>query len=299
MNANSWLRAEIELGALEAEPVERALLNVGALSIDYRDAGGQPLLEPAPGTLPLWDRLRIAALFRAQVPQHTISGAVAEAIAPAPLPLIKFQVLHDRDWVSSWRESLRPARYGSRLWVCPAGVAGPDPEGIRVELEPGLAFGSGSHATTSLCLDWLSEQALVGTRLLDYGCGSGILAIAGLALGARSATGVDIDPQALEASRANARLNHCLDRFRLLSAPTWPDGEVFDVIIANILSGTLSELEPVLRGCARAGTRVAMSGILVHQEHAITKAYRDWVLLTAEAERDGWALLTGIVERQI
>jgi ribosomal protein L11 methyltransferase len=294
-----WLRAEIELGDLAAEPVERALLELGAFSIEYRDAGDQPLLEPAPGAAPLWDRLHLAALFRAQVAPDSISGAVAKAVAPESPPPMHFQFLQERDWLRSWRESLRPARFGGRLWVCPAGSPCPDPHGVGIELDPGLAFGTGSHPTTSLCLDWLDEQSLAGARLLDYGCGSGILAIAALALGAHSAIGVDVDPQALLASRENARRNGCLESLELLPAAEWPAAESFDFIVANILSGTLIELEAALRSRVRTGTRIAMSGILVHQGSPVAEAYGDWVRLTHSAERDGWALLTGVVEQHI
>ena len=292
---NSWLQVEFELGQGSLAAVELALQAVGALSIEYKNAGAEAILEPVPGTTPLWQAVRIAALLDPQTNSTVVRKAIAAAVAPVPPPELRFRRIEDRNWVGQWQESLRPLRFGERLWVCPADQASPDPDATTIVLEPGLGFGTGTHPTTALCLEWLAAQPLQDRTLLDYGCGSGILAIAGLVLGARTASGVDIDPQALEASKANAKRNSCLDRLDLYPPAALPANRRFDVVLANILCDPLVALSPVLMGRARPGTQVALSGILTTQAPVIRNAYRAWLKLDCAVTREEWILLAGTV----
>jgi len=295
----NWLRVHIDLERINPSPVEQALVGLGAASIELSDAADNPILEPAPGKTPLWPTLRLSALFDAAIDATAIRLAVAGAIEAAPMPAMHFESVADQDWIKNWRQTLQPMRFGRNLWICPTGSTCPEPDGIVIKLDPGLAFGTGSHPTTALCLDWLANSAHHGDTVLDYGCGSGILSIAALVLGADRVLGVDLDEQALRATRDNAKINHVAERLDI----TRPEAancdrigdQKFDLIVANILSGTLIELAAELRGLSRTGTRIALSGILSDQTESVTAAYRPWIEFEPPIERDNWVLLSGTV----
>lgn len=293
--SETWLQAAVDCPQTEVAAVETAFEQLGALVTWAEGADDEEILEPAPGATPLWASVRITALLPPDTPHERIAAAFA---GRQPL----FSVVADRDWDAEWRRSLKPLCFGQRLWVCPEGQPCPDPAGISLQLEPGLAFGTGTHPTTAMCLAWLAQHTPAGCRVLDYGCGSGILAIAALALGAGSALGVDIDPQALTATANNAARNACANRLTVgLPSDMLPASraESFGVVIANILSGPLVKLAPALRRYCqpRAGpaTRIALSGILADQAPEVIAAFRPWVLLTVTDELGGWVLLTGTV----
>jgi ribosomal protein L11 methyltransferase len=289
--AETWLQAALDCPQAAVPDVEAAFEALGALVTWTQAADDQEILEPEPGATPLWAAVRVTALL----PPDTAPGRVLAAFPGARL---HFETVADRDWDAEWRRSLKPLRFGRRLWVCPVGQACPDPAGVSVLLEPGLAFGTGTHPTTAMCLAWLDGQPLGGGRVLDYGCGSGILAIGALALGAGTAVAVDIDPQALTATRDNAARNGCADRLACgLPEALLPAGrpEAFDVLVANILSGPLVRLAPGLRRFAAPGTRVALSGILADQAAEVSAAFRPWVPLAVTDEDGGWVLLAGTV----
>ena len=288
----SWLQVTLDLGSRAPAPFEAALLALGAISIEYRDAADQPILEPGPGETPLWEALRLTALLPTDTDTATLRRAVGAAAQPLAPPAITLGRLEDRDWLAEWRASLAPRRFGARLWVCPRSHPPPANQGVTVWLDPGLAFGTGSHPTTALCLEWL-EQTVAGGHLLDYGCGSGILALAALALGAEQVAAVDNDPQALDACRANLEANGCATAALVISPAELDPERRFDVIVANILSGTLIELAPRLAGHCRAGTRLALTGILPGQAAQVSAAYEPWFGRMEARERDGWVLLTG------
>ncbi len=291
----NWLRVHIDLERIDPSPVERALVGLGAVSIELSDGADDPILEPAPGTTPLWPMLRISALFDASIDATAIRLAVAGAIGAIPIPTMRFESVADQDWIESWRHTLQPMRFGRNLWICPTGSTCPEPDGTVIELDPGLAFGTGSHPTTALCLDWLANSAHHGGTVLDYGCGSGILSIAALMLGADRVLGVDLDEQALRATRDNADRNHVTERLDIVRPEAAGNELKFDRIVANILSGALIELATELRGFSRTGTRIALSGILSDQTESVTAAYRPWVEFEPPIERDNWALLSGTV----
>ncbi|TAK51268.1 MAG: 50S ribosomal protein L11 methyltransferase [Gammaproteobacteria bacterium] len=285
----------IELGATECAAAEAACFAAGAFSVTLTDAADEPLLEPPPGANPLWQKLRLTALFPATAVPERLAGEVAAALGLDP-GKVRSQPVADRAWEREWLRDFRPMRFGRRLWVCPGGQPAGDPEAVVLELDPGLAFGTGTHATTALCLEWLDRTALSGQRLLDYGCGSGILALAALRLGAAEAWAFDIDPQALLATSDNAERNGLRDRLRIaVDAGDLPGG--FDLAVANILAGPLIELAPVLAGQCRPGAALLLAGLLDDQAAEVAVAYRPWFDIVREGGREGWTVLAGCRHR--
>lgn len=256
------------------------------------DPGGEPILEPGPGATPLWPEVIVAALLPSDAGQNAVRDRLARLLGTCQSD-IRFAFIEERDWVREFRENLVPLPFGQRLWICPEGQQCPDPAGITVTLEPGLAFGSGSHPTTALCLQWLAGLDLRGLTVLDWGCGSGVLAIAALALGAQAATALDIDPQARQATADNARRNGHAEALRIADPATLQPGERHDILVANILAGTLIALAPTLHHHCNAGARVALSGILSTQAEQVRDACTAWLDLRLAAELNGWALLAG------
>jgi ribosomal protein L11 methyltransferase len=291
--SDSWLQVQLEVPRDSIASAELLLESLGALVSWTESASDEEILEPAPGAIPLWAEVRITALFSADASRTDIAEALKAGLSTASGE-VGFSVVEDRDWDADWRRQLKPLRFGKRLWICPVGQACPAADGISMILEPGLAFGTGTHPTTAMCLSWLDGTPLTGRRVLDYGCGSGILAIAALALGADSCMGVDIDPQALLASRDNALRNACSERLALGMPADCPT-ERYAVIVANILSGPLVRLAPDLQRHAGPTTRIALSGILAEQAAEVMAAFRPWVQLEQTAQQDDWVLLTGCV----
>ncbi len=280
----------IDLGPRDPVEFEDALFELGALSVTLEDAADDPVLEPAPGETPLWPTVRLRAVFESGVDARSAADDVARRwpdLAPAAA-----EVLPDKAWEREWLKDFRPMRFGRRLWVCPGGLPAGDAGAVRIELDPGLAFGTGTHPTTALCLEWLDAQELGGTRVTDYGCGSGILAIAAARLGASHVVAMDIDPQALLATRENSARNGVTERVVPTDDPVLPAG-ASDVLVANILAGPLVALAPRFAAAVRTGGLIALSGLLTGQADAVTAAYRPWFDIRPAAARDGWALLAG------
>lgn len=286
-----FLQLEIDAGARDPADVEAACFGLGALSVTLSDASDQPILEPAPGETPLWPEVRLAVLWPGDS-DGPMLAATLTAVLSLPTGAVSIERLEDRAWEREWLKDFRPMPFGRRLWVCPGGQRPPVPGAVILELDPGLAFGTGTHPTTALCLEWLDEAGVEGLKVLDYGCGSGILALAALRLGAASALGVDIDPQALTASRDNAARNGLGDRLQLAPAEgTLP--AAYDLVLANILAGPLVELAPRLADACQPGGRLVLAGLLDHQAPEVTAAYRPWFDIGPAATRDGWTVLSG------
>lgn len=283
------LQLTIDLGELDPAPYEDALFELGAVSVTLEDAADDPVLEPGPGETPLWPTVVVKALFDPDTEPAKLVRALAEAMPGGPTP--RFEVLADRPWERVWLEDFRPMRFGRRLWVCPGGLPAGDDEAIRIELDPGLAFGTGTHPTTALCLEWLDGQDLAGCSVVDYGCGSGILAIAAAKLGAAHVLAVDIDPQALIAARDNALRNHVAGALTVTRDPTLAPRSA-DVLLANILAGPLVELAPRFATALVPDGRLVLSGLLPEQADAVTAAYRPWFHIGTTTMRDGWVLLS-------
>lgn len=288
-----FLQLTLAVGAADPEPFEEALLELGASSITLEDAADDPVLEPAPGTTPLWPTVRLKALFDADADRSVVLDALGSQFGAA-LPAASFEAIADRIWEREWLKDFRPMRFGRRLWVCPAGMR-PDAadEAIYIDLDPGLAFGTGTHATTALCLEWLDGAALDGKTVIDYGCGSGVLAIAALKLGARSAIAVDIDPQAIVATLDNAQRNGVRERLvavAVAEARLTPT----DILLANILAEPLEQLAGTLGGLVAPRGHIVLSGLLSSQAARLATLYAAWFDMAPAATRDDWARLAGI-----
>ncbi len=315
----SWLTLTVTADAQHADSLSEALLALGALSVDLHDAdadtpqeqamfGDDPLPNPLPGgegangalhadqildepAAQLWPHNRITALFAEDATIDAIMLQATHAIGLDQPPAYSITTLADNDWVRLTQAQFSPIRISARLWIVPTWHTPSDPAAINITLDPGLAFGSGSHPTTRLCLRWLDANIKGGESVLDYGCGSGILAIAALKLGASSAIGVDVEAQAVQASRDNAAANHVAAKFYLPDAA--PRQET-DIVVANILTNPLKLLAPLLAGATRPGGQIVLSGILSAQAEDVMKVYAQWFNLKPPVMEDGWVCLSGI-----
>jgi len=290
--AMPWLQVRLAITPDQAEPYEDALLGLGAVSVTFMDAEDQPIFEPDLGTTPLWSKTHLLALFESDIDEQDLAKHLT-LIAGTDADF-HIEHIEDQDWERSWMDNFHPMRFGQRLWIVPSWHEAPEPGAVNLHLDPGLAFGTGTHPTTALCLEWLDGQPLEGYQIIDFGCGSGILAIAALLLGATRAVGTDIDVQALEASRDNANRNG-IDpaRFPVYLPADMPD-EPADVVVANILAGPLVSLAPQLSRLVKSGGRLALSGILAEQAEEVRAAYSADFELDPTAEREGWIRITGI-----
>ncbi len=291
----AWLQVHLTLDKATAAAAEELLEQLGALSVTLTDAGDEPQLEPAPGEQPLWSQTIVTGLFPGDTAAALLKIALDKALAAQPLTAtITFEELAEQAWERAWLDDFKPMRFGQNLWVVPHGQALPTDAhtAIALRLDPGLAFGTGTHATTALCLAWLDGEVLQGKTLIDYGCGSGILAIAALLLGASAAIGIDHDPQALLASADNAKANGVNDKLELLDHRQ-PLHEPADVVIANILASVLLELVELLAGLVKPGGRIALSGILAEQAETVRLAYESHFELDPTQQQGDWVLISG------
>lgn len=288
-----WLQLTLEAIDHAPEQLEDALLLAGALAVTLADAGDQPVLEPAPGETPLWAHTRVTGLFDAQTDIEVVKGQLRRFLRAPILPECRLTALEERDWVRAWMDSFHPMRFGRRLWICPTHCDPPEPAAVNIRLDPGLAFGTGTHPTTALCLEWLDGADLAGKSVLDYGCGSGILAIAAAKLGAKRVWAVDIDPQALLASDDNASENEVEDRIELFRPAELPTGLRVDVLLANILAGVLVRLAPEFGQRVKPGGRLALSGILEQHADAVQAVFSRDFAFDPPRRREDWVLLEG------
>ncbi|KTT54420.1 ribosomal protein L11 methyltransferase [Pseudomonas oryzihabitans] len=290
----SWLQVRLALTPAQAETYEDLMLELGAVSVTFMDAEDQPIFEPDLGTTPLWSQTHLLALFEGD----TDAAALEQRVQLLANGLVyEVERLEDQEWERSWMDNFQPMRFGQRLWIVPSWHEAPEPEAVNLLLDPGLAFGTGTHPTTSLCLQWLDGEPVQGMQVLDFGCGSGILAIAALLLGAERAVGTDIDVQALEASRENANRNG-IDPARFpLYLPADLPIEQADVVVANILAGPLVGLAEQITRLTRIGGRLALSGILAEQAEDVRAAYAGCFDLEPTAILDGWVRISGTRRR--
>ena len=292
----TWQQFVMKLGALDADTVEALLLQAGAVSVTLSDAGDDPVLEPPPGATPLWSDVRLTALFDEQSDLTDLADRLARRLgAEQPLPH-RIETLEDRAWEREWLRDFGPMQFGRRLWVCPTLHEVSDAGAVVVQLDPGLAFGTGTHATTALCLEWLDSQQLTGKTVLDYGCGSGVLAIAALKLGCKQAVAMDIDPQAVAATQQNAEANGVAECLQVVAAAQ-QISQSFDVVVANILAEPLVQFADSITSSLVDGGMLALSGVLCEQVAAVQQAYAATVEFEEPAHRtqDGqtWSRLTG------
>lgn len=295
-----YLALRVDLKGLDqvearVEAAEAALFEAGALSVTLTDAVDDAILEPAPGEVRLWPQTVLQALFPAETAGPESIVVLAGAL-DLPAERISVERIAERVWEREWLKDFHSMRFGRRLWIVPTHEQPPtDPECVCVSLDPGLAFGTGTHPSTALCLTWLDSRLPPGAEVIDYGCGSGVLAIAAARLGARDAQAFDIDPQALVATRDNAAANHVENVVRVLEDAATLRAPV-DVVLANILAGTLVELAPRLCGLLRPGGQLVLAGILKQQVHEVRAGFARWIDLAVFAERDGWSALSGTLQ---
>jgi ribosomal protein L11 methyltransferase len=292
-----WLQAALVTDAAHAEALSDALMAAGAISASVEDAQAGTALEtpqfgePGSPTTPIWELSRVVALFEPATDLRERIAAAVREVRIAELPEISFEEVAEQDWVRLTQSQFDPIRISDRLWIVPSWHQAPDPTAINLELDPGLAFGTGSHPTTRLCLEWLEANVSPGVSVLDYGCGSGILGIAACKLGAGDVLGIDIDPAALTAAADNAARNQVAMRLAPSSAPL---AETFDRVVANILTNPLMLLAPLLASRLKPGGRLALSGVLESQADQVIAAYAPHVSLSVGATHEGWVRLEGM-----
>ena len=266
-------------------------MEAGALSVTLEDGGDQPIYEPDADKPSLWSDTRLTALFPADADMPAVTARLRTGLGLSELPPLRVEPLEDRDWVRDWLKDFKPMRFGKRLWICPTSYSPPDPAAVNLLLDPGLAFGTGTHATTALCLEWLDAHPPEGRAVIDYGCGSGILAIAAARLGAKSVWAVDNDPQALLATRDNAARNGVTERIQVALPEALPAAPV-KLLLANILAGPLVALAPRFSALLEPGGTLVLSGILESQEPDIRRAYAGAFEDLAVTAKDGWLRIT-------
>lgn len=287
----AWLQLKLAISPEQAATYEDILLDCGAVSVTFMDAEDQPIFEPELGTTPLWKNTHLLALFEQDKDPEQLLLALAKAIGT--LPEYQLEVLPDQDWERSWMDNFQPLCFGKRLWIVPSWCEAPDPQAVNLLLDPGLAFGTGTHPTTALCLEWLDQYLEKGVEVIDFGCGSGILAIAALLLGAKQVVGTDIDSQALEASLDNAKRNHIAEADFKVYLPEQMPAITADVVLANILAGPLVELATKLASLTRVSGWICLSGILEEQAEEVRTAYEPYFNLSPTVVKEGWVRITG------
>ncbi|CAM2149623.1 ribosomal protein L11 methyltransferase [Pararobbsia alpina] len=293
----SYRELVIEIGREHAEALSDALMDLGALSVSVEDADAdtpdeQPLFGE-PGLTPereAWTHSRVIALVSPDAEPDVLLAAAANELDLEQVPSHTVRDVANEDWVRLTQSQFDPIPIGKRIWVVPSWHDAPDPDALILELDPGLAFGTGSHPTTRLCMEWLEQTVHGGESVLDYGCGSGILAILAHKCGARRVVGVDIDPQAVDAARSNSERNHAVVDYALPDDA--PDGQ-FDIVVANILSNPLKLMASMLSSRVRAGGQLALSGVLARQAEEVIAAYAPYIALTVWREHEGWVCLSG------
>ncbi|MCO1333445.1 50S ribosomal protein L11 methyltransferase [Microbulbifer sp. OS29] len=287
-----WLQLRVDTHSEHAEKTENALLFAGAASVTLQDNANQPILEPGLGETPLWDQTRITGLFDAEI-DTSVTEAKAASFLCELLPNAHWEQLEDKDWEREWMAHYKPIQCGHNLWICPSWCEPPAPDAVNLLLDPGLAFGTGTHPTTFLCLQWLAAQPLKDKSTIDFGCGSGILGVGALLLGADRAQGIDIDPQALIASRENAQRNGIAPERFPVSLPDQLPSEPVEIMLANILAGPLIKLASQLVQLTQVGGKICLSGILSSQAEQVKNAYRAWIEFDTDGEHEGWIRLSG------
>ncbi len=292
----AWQQLKIETTAAHSESLEQLLLEFGAVAISFVDAEDQPLFQIEPGSTVIWDATVLVALFEQDQALDSCLNALSQNTAVVNRASLEVEIIEDQDWERAWMDEFHAMQYGPALWICPSWQTPPDPNAINIMLDPGLAFGSGTHATTALCLEWLAATELAEKTIVDYGSGSGVLAIGAALLGASHVVAVDNDPQAIVATLDNSQRNH-IDLERL-SAYLPEDIPVIqaDILIANILAGPLLTLAPTLKALIKPGGSIVLSGILEEQVGMILEVYDSLFDMQPPTIKDGWVRLAGVYQ---
>ncbi|WP_320823469.1 50S ribosomal protein L11 methyltransferase [Reinekea sp.] len=290
-----WLQIRLATRPDHSEILEDALLLAGCKAVTLIDTDDKPVYEPIRGTTPLWEHTTIQGLFEEDVDVGQLLSLMDSVIAANQLSVasISTEILEDKDWEREWMDNFKPIACGDRLWIVPSWQSPPDPGGVNLKLDPGLAFGTGTHPTTFLCLQWLNDHIQAGDSVLDYGCGSGILGLAALLLGADRMTGIDIDPQALVATDNNAVANGIAPNRYLVTTDAHELEQHYQIVVANILAGPLCDLSDAIASYLKPGQPLVLSGILAHQADAVMAAYSQTIAFDPVVTLDGWVRLSG------
>ncbi len=290
-----WLQLKLTTHPEQAQTLAERLEEAGAVAVTFQDGADQPLYEPPPGDTPLWEKTEITGLFPAETDPKTLKRQL-ERKAAGLFRGWRIQEVEDKAWSRVWMETFQPMRFGKRLWICPSWCSPPDPAAVNILLDPGLAFGTGTHPTTALCLEWLDAHPPEGKTVIDYGCGSGILAIAAARLGAKEVLAIDTDPQALQATRENAEKNGVARKIRVAFPGEETDTlfPIADLLLANILANPLMTLAERLARRVATGGFIVLSGILRDQAEPVSAAYRPWFDLAPPVVRHDWIRLDGV-----
>ncbi|MBF6058198.1 50S ribosomal protein L11 methyltransferase [Thiomicrorhabdus heinhorstiae] len=287
----AWIQISTTTEEALAETLSDAFSECGAVSVTFEDALDQPIFEPDIGTTPIWQNTRVSALFDAKIEVGGVLALLKQLLPAVSEHTFKIEAIEDKDWVREWMDQFQPLSFGKRLWIVPSWLEAPDPQGVNLMLDPGLAFGTGTHPTTALCLEWLDSNAPEDLSVIDYGCGSGILALAAKKLGASSVCGTDIDPQAITASLENAARNAESIPFNLVKDF---DSQPVDLLLANILAGPLKELAAEFERLMKPGAQLVLSGLLASQADELIQHYKNFgIELTELRTREEWGLLSG------
>lgn len=287
-----WLQLTFETTQEDADQFSDLLSEAGANAVTFLDSADQPLYEPPVGETPLWSRTRTIGLFDATADMPAVLEHIRQAIAPKPLPDHRISPLEDKDWEREWMDNFKPMPFGQRLWIVPSWTQPPHPEAINILLDPGLAFGTGTHPTTDLCLQWLDANGADHAEVIDYGCGSGILAVAAAKLGAGHVWAVDNDPQALIATRDNAEKNGVTDNITVVLPGALPEVKT-PLLLANILAQPLMAFAERFAAHVSPGGHIVLSGILTEQAEQVAASYRPWFAMEAPVYKAEWVRLSG------
>lgn len=290
----AWVEVHITTTANQADEIGEQLTELGASALTTQDAGNQPVYEPALGSIPTWPETTIIGLFDAEQNLAPILHYLREQQTRGHILHFQQNALADEDWERRCLADFKPMQFGERLWICPTWETPPHPQAVNIILDPGLAFGTGTHATTALCLEWLETHIQPGSYIIDYGCGSGILGIAALKLGAQHVLAIDHDPQALEETQQNCDRNQITTQQLTTSLPGKTISAPVDLVIANILAQPLITLAPYLADLVKVQGQILLSGILAEQAEEVAQAYRPWFDMQPAEYKEEWVKLTGI-----
>jgi len=288
-----WQQCSIDCDEAMTDALSDYLESLGALSVTLSDAGDQPLFEPPPGATPLWQAVTVNALFDADCDITLVTQLLQQNYATLTAAAMRWEFIGDKDWERECLDQFKPMLFGQRTWVVPSWESVAAQDAVKIILDPGLAFGTGSHPTTALCLEWLDGNAPLPDKVLDVGCGSGILSIAACKLGAKHVFATDIDPQALLAIEDNARKNNCLEQISA-SLPEHMTSSGFNLIVANILANPLIEMADTLASLLLPNAKIVLSGILKHQAASVVDRYNQWFILDPITEKEDWVRITGV-----
>lgn len=291
----SWIQLKFDYKNSDGESLSDFLMELGALAISFLDAEDKPILEPKPGETPLWDHLIVLALFDANVETALLDTVLANSNYSQHFSeSYQWEIIRDQDWERAWMDNFKPMQFGKRVWIVPSWHESPDPNAINIKLDPGLAFGTGTHPTTSLCLQWLDGADLDGKIVIDYGCGSGILTLAALMLGAEKVYAVDIDPQAIDATRENLKRNDISEDRLVLGLPEQVKLPQADLLVANILAEPLRQLSESIANSVKSGGNLVLSGLLNEQADELNQIYHQWFDMDVASSEGDWSRLSGI-----